>query len=168
MRIQVCSNEGPNPFSRGIITKKLKIHWWNLKIFISRTSEPISTKFGKKHPWLKGIQVCSNKEPFTSHIINNWLFLLLISIMIIICVYWFKLFSQVSVVAHGPLVYCHWHQISQMLVKGFRSLYIYLAFAALTQWGFFILLSLHQLSDETSYFILKGIWISSRTSNTKH
>ena len=40
--------------------EKLKIHWRNFKIFFSRTTGPISTKFGIKHPWVKGIQVCSN------------------------------------------------------------------------------------------------------------
>ena len=26
----------------------------------------ISTKFGKNHPWVKGIQVCLNKEPYSA------------------------------------------------------------------------------------------------------
>ena len=30
---------------------------------IKKSTEPISTKLGTKHPWLKGIQVCSNKGP---------------------------------------------------------------------------------------------------------
>jgi hypothetical protein len=34
-----------------------------LKIFFSRTSRPKSIKFGKKYPYVKGIQVCSNKGP---------------------------------------------------------------------------------------------------------
>ena len=41
----------------------VKIHWRNLKIFFSRTTEPISTKLFTKHPWVKGIQVCSNEGP---------------------------------------------------------------------------------------------------------
>ena len=32
------------------------------KIF-SRTTGPISTKFGTKHPWVKGIQIYSNEGP---------------------------------------------------------------------------------------------------------
>ena len=40
-----------------------KINWWNLKIF-SRTTGTISTKFDTMHPWVKGIQVCSNEEPY--------------------------------------------------------------------------------------------------------
>ena len=37
------------------------------KIFFSRTTEPISTKHGTKHPLVKGIQVCSNEglHPFS-------------------------------------------------------------------------------------------------------
>ena len=33
-------------------------------MFFSRTTEPISTKLGTKHPWVKGIQVCSNEGPY--------------------------------------------------------------------------------------------------------
>ena len=32
-----------------------------LKMFISRTTGPISIKLGTKHPWGKLIQVCSNE-----------------------------------------------------------------------------------------------------------
>ena len=41
--IKNCSNEGPGPFRRGYNLEIVKIHWWNLKITFSRTSEPIST-----------------------------------------------------------------------------------------------------------------------------
>ena len=41
----------------------VKINWRNLKIFSSRNTEPIWTKLGTKHPWMKGIQVCSNEGP---------------------------------------------------------------------------------------------------------
>jgi hypothetical protein len=34
----------------------------NFKIF-SRTCQPISIKLGTNHPWVKGIQVCTNKGP---------------------------------------------------------------------------------------------------------
>ena len=60
--IQVCTNEGPRPFPRGDYFEIVKTHWWKLKIF-SRTTEPISTKLGTKHPWVKGIQVYSNEGP---------------------------------------------------------------------------------------------------------
>ena len=33
------------------------------KIFFSLTTELISTKLGTKHPWVKGIQVCTNELP---------------------------------------------------------------------------------------------------------
>ena len=48
MGIQVCSNEGPRPFPRGDNYELAKIHWRNFKIFISRTTGPISTKLRKK------------------------------------------------------------------------------------------------------------------------
>ena len=68
--IQVCSNEGPNLFLRGDNDKTAK----NFKIFSSRTAGPISTKFDAKHRWVKGIQVCSNEEPFTSLKVNKGFF----------------------------------------------------------------------------------------------
>ena len=103
--IHVCSNERPHPSPRGDNYEIVKKHWWNSKIFFSRTTEPISTKFGTKHPWVKGIQVCSNEEPINSPKINNVFFSSLNQRYdIIICAYWFELFSQVSDVAHGPLV----------------------------------------------------------------
>ena len=70
-----------------------------------RTDGPISTKFSAKHPWVKGIQICSNGEPFNNQKVKKGFFLLSINIKIIICVDWIKLFSQVSDVAHGPLVF---------------------------------------------------------------
>ena len=115
--IQVCSNEGPHLFPRGHNYEIVKIHWRNLKIFFSRTTGPISTQFGTKHPWVKEIQVCSNEEP-----INSQLIMFFSSLNqyfdIIICVYWFELFSQVSDVAHGPLVlfYIHWLKKTNLLI----------------------------------------------------
>ena len=49
------------PFPRGANYEIVKIHWRNLKIFFSRTTESTSTKLSTKHPWVKGIQVCSNE-----------------------------------------------------------------------------------------------------------
>jgi hypothetical protein len=40
----------------------VKIHWNFLKIFF-RTSRPNSIKLSTNYPWVKGIQVCSNKGP---------------------------------------------------------------------------------------------------------
>ena len=53
-------------FKTGDNYEKLKKHWRNLKIFFSRTAEPISTQLSINHPWVKGIQVCSNEgsQPF--------------------------------------------------------------------------------------------------------
>ena len=51
------SNEGLCPFSRGDNKEILKMHWWNLKNFFSRTIGPISIKLDTKHRWAKGIQV---------------------------------------------------------------------------------------------------------------
>ena len=48
-------------FSKGDNYEILKIHWRNLKIIFSRTTGPISTKFGTMHPWVKGIRFCSNQ-----------------------------------------------------------------------------------------------------------
>ena len=73
MRVQVCSNEGPHPFSSGDNYEIANIHWLKLKIF-SRTTWPISTKLGTMHPWVKGIQDCSNKEPLNSHKVDNGFF----------------------------------------------------------------------------------------------
>ena len=36
---------------------------FHIFIIFSRTTGPISTKLGTKHPWVKGIQVCSNEGP---------------------------------------------------------------------------------------------------------
>ena len=60
-----CSNKGPHPYPKGYdntIPVVIK-HWGNLKIFFSRITEPISTKLGTKHPWVKRNQVCSNEGP---------------------------------------------------------------------------------------------------------
>ena len=62
MGIQVCTNEGPCPFPREDNKEIAKIHWQTLKIFL-RTTGPISTKLGTKHPWVMGIQVYSNEWP---------------------------------------------------------------------------------------------------------
>ena len=80
--IQVYTNEGLFPFPRGDNCKIVKLHWQHFKIFFSRTDGPISTKLGTYHPWVKGIQVCSNEEPIKSPKINNVFFLLLINVMI--------------------------------------------------------------------------------------
>ena len=72
--IQVCSNEGRHPFPRGDNNEIAKIHLQNLKIFFSRTARLLSNKLGTLHPWMKGIQVCSNEQPLNSHQVNNGFF----------------------------------------------------------------------------------------------
>ena len=64
--IQVCSNEGPCPSQRGDKSEIVKII---LKIFknpLLKSTGPISTKFGIKHPWVDGIQIFTNKGPHPS------------------------------------------------------------------------------------------------------
>jgi hypothetical protein len=51
-----------NPSPRGDNSKRVKLHLIFLKIF-SRTSRPNSIKLGTNYPWVKGIQVYSNKGP---------------------------------------------------------------------------------------------------------
>ena len=41
-------------------------------IFFSRITGPVSTKLGAKHPWVKGIQVCSNEGPHSFPRGNNY------------------------------------------------------------------------------------------------
>jgi hypothetical protein len=43
----------------------LNVHVFILKKKFSRTSEPISIKLGTNHPYVKGIQNCTNKGPGT-------------------------------------------------------------------------------------------------------
>ena len=56
-----CSNKGPDPLQRGDNYKIAKMGWGHLKIFFSRTTGPILTILGTDHPYIKGIQVCSNE-----------------------------------------------------------------------------------------------------------
>ena len=102
--IQFYSNKGPCPFPRGDNCEIAKIHWRNLKIFFSRTAGPILTKFGTKHPWVKGIQVFSNEESFNFHKVNNGTFSSLNQHYDNHMCLWFELFSKVNDMAHGPLV----------------------------------------------------------------
>ena len=79
MEHQLANFSSPEPKAQASFSDK------NLSIVRRRRcrlSGPISTKLGTKHPWVKGIQVCSNEEPFNSHKVNNGFFLLLIIVMI--------------------------------------------------------------------------------------
>jgi hypothetical protein len=55
------SNKGPSPLQRGDNQKNVKRGWGHLKIFVSRTTEPILTRLSTNHSWEKEIQVCSNE-----------------------------------------------------------------------------------------------------------
>ena len=59
---QVCPNKEPGgPLQRGDNHKNVKMGWGHLKIFFSRTTGPILNRLGTNHPWVEGIQVCSNE-----------------------------------------------------------------------------------------------------------
>ena len=96
----------PPPFPRRNNYKIVKIHWWNLKK--SSSPEPLSQFqqiLAQSIPCVRGIQVSSNDKTINFHKVNNVIFSSLNQCYdIIICVYWFELFSQVSDVVHGPLV----------------------------------------------------------------
>ena len=117
--IQVYLNEGPNPFPRGdyykirenTLTKLkkslLQNHWANFKQFWHKAS------LGED----------SNEKTVGYHKVYIFSSSLNQRYDIIICVYWFELFSQVSDVAHGPLVYRTyqiWHKASFGGVKGLK------------------------------------------------
>jgi hypothetical protein len=55
------SNNGPGPLQRGDNHKNVKMGWGLLKIFFSRTTEPILTRLNTNHPYVERIQVCSNE-----------------------------------------------------------------------------------------------------------
>ena len=83
------------------------MHWQNLKIFFCRTTGIVSTKLGTKHRLVKGIEICSNKEPFNSQKEDNGFFLLLINGIIYSYVFIDLNFFQVNDMAHGPLDILH-------------------------------------------------------------
>ena len=65
----------------------------NLKIFFSRTTGPVSSTLGTKHPWVRDIQVCSNE--------GSWRFLRGDNYKIAKKKYWrnLKIFSRII----GPI-----------------------------------------------------------------
>ena len=75
--IQVAANEGPPPFffPREDDYKIIKHIKEMLKIYLFRSTGPITAKFGTNHPWVKGIQVCSNEEPIYSQKVDNGFFI---------------------------------------------------------------------------------------------
>ena len=59
---QVCSKEGPCPFSKGDTKEIVEIHLQSFKTFFSRITGPILINLGIKHPWVKEIQSFTNKD----------------------------------------------------------------------------------------------------------
>jgi hypothetical protein len=61
----VFSNEGDCPSLRGDNSKRVKktLNFCKKKIFFSRTTRHNSIKLGTNHPWVNGIQGCTNKGP---------------------------------------------------------------------------------------------------------
>ena len=53
-----------------------------LKILLLQNYWANFNQIGTEPPWVKGIQVCSNEEPFNSHKDNDGFFFLLINVMI--------------------------------------------------------------------------------------
>ena len=100
--IQICSNGGSRPFSSGDNNKIAKLHWQNLKNLLLQNHCANFNQILHKSILDEGD---SNEELFNSQIVINGFFPSLNQCYDkIICVYWFEPFSQVSDVAHGPLV----------------------------------------------------------------
>ena len=55
--IQIFTYKGPHPSSRGDNNKIIKIYGEYLKNFYFRTTGPVSTKLGIKHPWVEEIKI---------------------------------------------------------------------------------------------------------------
>ena len=60
-RIKVRTNEGTRPFSMWDNYEIADVYWQNLKSVFSRTDAP--SNLSTKHPWVKGIQFCSEEGP---------------------------------------------------------------------------------------------------------
>ena len=86
-----------------------RILWNKLFIFLSspKTTKPISTKLGTKHPELMGIQICSNERlpRFSSGMgLKTILITCILFIILLKSVKLLVNISQMSDVAHDPLV----------------------------------------------------------------
>jgi hypothetical protein len=53
--MQVCSNKEPGPLQRKDNHKNVKMGWGHVKIFFSKITGPILTRFGTNHHWGEGI-----------------------------------------------------------------------------------------------------------------
>ena len=55
--IEIFTNKGPRPFLRGDNSKLINIYGEYFKNFYFRTTRPVSTNRGIKHPWVEEIQI---------------------------------------------------------------------------------------------------------------
>ena len=74
---------------------------------MKKSTEPISTKLGTKHPWVKGIQVSLNEESINSHKGNSGFFSLNQRYDIIICVIDLNGFLRWAMWPMGLLFFCY-------------------------------------------------------------
>ena len=63
LKAQVSFSVHLCPSVRLSVCLSVRLQNFHIFIFFSRTTGPISTKLGTKHPRVKGIQVCSNEGP---------------------------------------------------------------------------------------------------------
>ena len=61
--IQFWLNEGSGPFPRGDNSENVKLYWKIFKNLLLQNHLTISTKLDTKHPWVVGIEDCSNEGP---------------------------------------------------------------------------------------------------------
>ena len=50
------------------------VNFSHFRLLLSKTTGPISTKFGTKHPWVEVIQICSNEGLYPSQKVGNFFF----------------------------------------------------------------------------------------------
>ena len=98
--IQVCLNEGPNPFPRGDCYKISENTLTKLKKSLLQNCSANFNQFWHE----ASLGEDANEKTISYHKVNIFFSSLNQRYDIIICVNWFELFSQVSDVAHEPLV----------------------------------------------------------------
>ena len=112
--IQNYTNNDDRPFPRGDNSEMYKYNDIFLKIFFSRTTGPISFKLGTSHPQVTEFQICTSKGPSLlqrgdNHKNAQIRWGLMGPQLGIKCRFHFIyiwVVTQVSDVAHGPLVQC--------------------------------------------------------------
>ena len=102
---QVCSNEGPHPFQRGDNYEIVKNTLTKLKNLLLQNHWANFNQTWHKASLCEWDLICSKKKHLIFIKIIMGFFLLLINVMILSYVFIdLNCFSQVSDVAHGPLV----------------------------------------------------------------